>query len=129
MNKQEIDRLIPIAYEALKEVGIAEEKNDHFEIVSTFRGYISSFGAAITMGSFKAAIAFFSKEGKTKEKRFLLVDAIYYVLKKEKPCTEKGKETNLMKEVLNCKDETKLKEEVLNASIALKLAMNMYTIV
>ncbi len=127
MNKKEIDKLIPIAYESLKAVGIAKCLNDgEYSISKTFRGYISSFGAAITMGSFKAAVVYFSKDttGKTNDDRFLLVDSIYYVLKNKKPDKD-----NLITLACGCdtvESENKLKEEVINAAIAIKLAMNMY---
>ncbi len=124
MNKKEIDRMIPLAYEALKSCGMA--KNDdtgNYTIPRAFRGYISSFGAAITMGSLCSAVAFFSREsGNTKEPRGLMMNAIYQLLE-GKSATEQENLLSLVCE--NRIPEDVLKESILNAAIALKLAMNL----
>ncbi len=118
MNKARIDAYIPKAYTVLTDLGVAENG----KISGTFRGYISSFGAAVTMGSLKAAIAFFSNgDNKAKKNRALLMDAIYAILEWDK----KGF-GDLLALACSCNDEYALKEEILNAAIAIKLAMNMY---
>ena len=81
MNKAVIDDLIPKAYTALEDFGIANNKG---EIIKTFRGYISSFGAAIVMGSLRAAIAFNSKNKDTGLERNRLMMIIYYLVTNSK---------------------------------------------
>ena len=80
MNKKRVDQWIPKAKEALEAVGIAEKG----KISKGFRGQIASFGAAVVMGSFKSAVAFFSKNGGSKTEREKLVEAMYFVIKGEK---------------------------------------------
>ncbi len=124
MNKKEIDRLIPLAYQALIDCGIAQKDDEAgYRMAKTFRGYIAGFGAALTMGSITSAVAFFSRDSKnTKEPRGLMMKAIYLLLRGEMP-TEQD---NLLKYVCsNQVPEAQLKEQILNAAIALKLAMNL----
>ncbi len=116
-NKGKIDEYIPKAYEALTECKIANENKC---IVRTFRGYISSFGAAIAMGSLKSAIAYFSKD----EKKRSLLNVLYYVLN-GKTCEDKP----FNDEILLNSNESDVAEkgnDIYNAAIAVKLAMNMY---
>ena len=122
MDKNRVDKYISSAVTALEECGIA--KNG--EIVKTFRGQISSFGAAVTMGSFKQAVAAFSKDaqsGNSVISRSKLIEAIHYVIYKEKLDAEK-----ICKQVLQtpASDINCLKERYLDAAVALKLAMNAY---
>ncbi len=121
MNKKKVDAYIPKAYAALAECGIA--KNG--EIEKTFRGQISSFGAAMTMGSFKAAVAFFAKDAGSDVERSKLVQAIHFVLSGEKVKAEA-----IARNILRMTDEElrKAREQYIEASIAIKLAMNLYTL-
>ena len=121
MNKNVINQEIKVAYDALKESAIADSNNT---IVKTFRGQISTFGAAVSMGSLLPAIAFFSEKGGSDVDRTKLLDAIIKILQN----TNKTKEKNLYDYVLN-NPEDECKEEILNAAIALKLSMNLYKLV
>ena len=76
MNKKKVNDEISTAYDVLDTCGIARNGS----ISKTYRGYISTFGAAITMGSLIAAIAFFSDQGGADKDRSKLMDAIYKVL-------------------------------------------------
>lgn len=121
MNKNLINDEIKSAYDALRESGIVDVKTG--KIKKTYRGQISSFGAAVTMGSLVSAIAFFSENGSSDVERSKLMDAILLVLKQERGVAEK----RLFEYVINHKEEQdKCKEEIINAAIALKLAMNLY---
>jgi len=82
MNKKRIDNWILIAKEALNEIGIAQDGT----INKNFRGQISSFGAAVVMGSLKSAVAFFVEQGQAEVDRSKLIQAMYYcILKGENP--------------------------------------------
>ena len=123
MNKRKIDELIPDAYKALKEVGIVEDN----KIDKAWRGKIASFGASIAMGSLLAAVCFFSvKSEKTKvDDKSKLADAIFLLLDN----SEKAGSSRLFEYVeknLKAGKERRAKENILNAAIALKLAMNLY---
>ncbi len=127
MSKQRIDDYLPFAYDALKECGIAQNN----EIDKTFRGQISTFGAAITMGSLLASVAFFSAQGKAVVERQNLMKAIHYViLKSENKDVSLCNDNSLFEFVRNNKNQTdNIKEKILDAAIALKLAMNLFVLV
>ena len=59
MNKKQVNDWILPAQKAIIECGIAENG----KVDSAFRGQISSFGAAVVMGSLKSAVAFFADDG------------------------------------------------------------------
>ena len=82
MNKNLINHEIQAAYDALRESKIVDENDG--SIKKTYRGQISSFGAAITMGSLISSVAFFSADGGSEVERSKLMKAILLVLKKER---------------------------------------------
>ena len=111
MKKQKIDELIFRAYHILNDVGIVKDG----KIDSAWRAQISSFGAFIAHGSLLAAVSVFSAEGNAKVDRSKLMDAIAKLLGLNKPLFKYVEEA-----------DRKVKESVLDAAIALKLAMNLY---
>ncbi|MBQ6986376.1 MAG: hypothetical protein IJQ25_05245 [Oscillibacter sp.] len=118
MNKAKIDRDIPAAYKALNDAKIVEDG----KIDAGFRGQIATFGAAVSMGSLLSAIAFFSEKNKSDVSREKLLDALFLIIR-----THDGNGSG------DCKDlyqyaaaHPDCQEEVLNAAIALKLAINLY---
>lgn len=122
MNKNEVDRLIPEAVKVLKDEKIANEKN---EIDKTYRGQISTFGAAVINGSLISAVAFFSNSSsQASVDRPKLMKAI------KKLIPEADGKKDLFEYVKDAKTEreAEAKEKILNAAIALKLAMNLYTL-
>lgn len=125
MNKQKVDALIPKAYEAMQILGIAvPDEKGVCQISGAFRSYISTFGAAITLGSLTSAVASFSRTvTKSREDKYLLMDAIFLLLTGKVP----DEADNLL--LMVCRREKDreyaLKEDILNAAIALKLAMNL----
>ena len=117
MNKKQVNDWILPAQKAIVECGIAENG----KIDSAFRGQISSFGAAVVMGSLKSAVAFFADDGSAQVKRSKLITAMYFVIS--------GGEKKNPKYVFAyiCKhDNRHTKEQFINASIAIKLAMNFF---
>ena len=85
------------------------------------------------MGSLLPAIAVFSDKGSAEVDRQKLMDAVLIVLKEKDICS---RELNKLFEYVNSSggdgklqmEENKKKENIINASIALKLAMNLYTL-
>ena len=128
MNKARIDKWIPVAYEVLSEKGgIAE--ND--TISKNYQGQIAAFGAAVSTGSLLSAVSFFSVKGGSEIERSLLMSAIYKIITKEsqEQLIDKEEPAKLYKYVKMMKNQGKeraIKEEVLDAAIALKLAMNLF---
>jgi len=116
MNKQRVNDWIAPAAEALAKSGIARNG----KVDPRFRGQIASFGAAITMGSLKAAAAFFSQQGGAAVPRELLLKAMYYVIKGELA------EPKAVFAYICEHDDIHTREQFVDAAIALKLAMNLY---
>lgn len=132
MNKKIIDDLIPRAYKALEEFGVAarNKKTNALEIDKTFRGYISSFGAAVAMGSLKAAVAFYSQQNKAMKDRDTLIKIIYALITGSR--SDEITQTSLFEYIedkISKGKESEVKEEIYNAAIAVKLAMNLYKLV
>lgn len=119
MSIRRINGYLPKAIDAIKICGICDKKT--LEIDKTFRGQISSFGAAVQMGSLQAAVAFFTKQGGSDTERQKLMDAIKMLV-----YPEENKKTLL--ELVIC-DHGGRKNEILDAAVAIKLAMNAYILV
>lgn len=120
MNKKQVNDWILPAKQAIIDCGIAENG----KVNSAFRGQISSFGAAVVMGSLKSAVAFFADDGKAKVPRSKLILAIYQVIKKETI-----KEPEVVFQYICDHDDRQTKEKFINASIAIKLALNFFELV
>lgn len=131
MNKKRVDEFIPIAYQVLKDIHICEkdEKDPNALVIdSTYSSYISSFGAAVTMGSLISATAFFAANSEENKKRTnadrgKIGKAIFEILKMNNTDI---KESNLFQYIQSHGQTNKTKELVLDAAVALKLAMNLY---
>jgi CRISPR-associated protein Cmr5 len=127
MNKNMVNNWIAPAVNALKYTGIANEKD---EIVKTFRGQISTFGTAVVMGSLKSAVAFFAGDSKSDITRENLLRAMYYIINDFESEDQIKNITGYDVFKYVCANDSPLtKEKFINASIALKLAMNFYTLV
>jgi CRISPR-associated protein Cmr5 len=139
MNKRKVEAWLPKAIEALecdeckiqlrdtvKDENGNEDKVPNGKISKSFRGQISSFGAAVTMGSFKSAVAFFGKDGESGVKRSELIRAIYYITDGVWREAE-----YIVHEIIETNNArlAKKKEDFINASVAIKLAMNAFELV
>ena len=127
MNKKRVDQWVGTARNALTHCGIAENG----KIDKNFRSQISAFGAAVIMGSFKAAVAFYSKQGNADTDRSALLKAIYYVINGEEAYNSQIKNNEKSAELIfdsvcAADDLDALQAAYLDASIALKLAMNFF---
>lgn len=124
MNKAEIDRYLPKAYLALQAFDVAQDG----KIPNGFRSYISAFGASILMGSLSAAVSFNSYQNNAKLQRDSLMKAIYYLIT-ESDDASAVEGTSLLQYVnTHLHEEDDIKEKIYNATIALKIAMNMYVL-
>ncbi|MCQ2507692.1 MAG: hypothetical protein MJ097_02750 [Dorea sp.] len=132
MNKKKVDAYIPRAYEILAQTKIASNG----EIMKTYRSHISTFGASVYGGSLLATVAFFSNDGtsgEVKVSRSRLMNAIYMLVTGETD-PMKVSSRSLFQYICDHKGETlaserKLREEILDAAIALKVAMSLYNLV
>lgn len=123
-----INRLLEYADKALSASNIIENNL----IKEVFKGYIASFGPAIIQNGLSAALAINMRtEGDAKDK-IKIVEAIVYILKNG--FDNKYNNINNADDLLDlsCKSETNirtnrlLKEDVINASVALKHMMRTY---
>jgi CRISPR-associated protein Cmr5 len=119
MNKKRVNEWLLIAKEALEKSEIVENG----KINKTYRGQISSFGAAVVMGSLPAAVAFFSEQGGSTVDRTKLLVAMYYCI-----FQEKKSEKEILDFVVK-NDTIEMREKFTDAAIALKLAMNFFELV
>lgn len=127
MNKTMVDTYIPLAYDVIsnEQIGIAK----HGKVNKAYRGQISTLGAAITMGSLRSAICFFSSKANndTDVDRSKLLKAIKGVLDQD---PKKGMKYKKKKSLNECMNDTEtfpnLREDIVNAAIAIKLAMNLF---
>ena len=123
-----LDEKIVYAVKVLKDEGIVVIDEDNSEYIEkTFRGQISSFGAAVTMGSLLSAVAFYSQKGGASTDRPKLMSAIYTIMKEE--LNKEGKSVPTEKSSLEYvigNDTDTIKDKVIDAAVALKLAMNVY---
>ena len=145
-NKRKIDEYIPKAINALNSVH-KENKTivENGKINKTFSGQIATFAVAVSTSSLFSAVAFFSDNGSSSVERSLLMDAIYKVIKNDES-TDKTKqypnnaENRKLLEYVKRKYEeyeksknrlayNRVKEDILNAAIAVKLAMNFYELI
>jgi len=125
MDKSKVDALIPKAQEEIRAQGIYK---DGF-IDNTFRGQISSFGAAVTMGSLLSAVAYFSKKGSGEEDgRPLLMKAIYALIKGHNAPQGENSLYEYVKQEIRAGREDSVKEDVINAALAVKLAINLFNV-
>ena len=120
MDKKLVDRLLPTAVQVLQDEGVAENGR----IPKTFRGQISSFGAAVSAGSLLAAAAFFNEQGGAKSERQKLMEAINKMMKQEKLVEHTGE--SLFDTIHANQSDRSVKDKVLSCAVALKLAMNLY---
>ena len=126
MNKRKVEALLPQALAALNDTHCRIVENN--KISKTYRGQISSFGAAITMGSFKAAVAFFSvkADNGTGVDRSRLIAAMNFIVH-----GQWKDPSDILKNILNLSGNqlNEEREAFINAALALKLAMNAFELV
>lgn len=123
MNKA-IENYIKTAMEVLA-------KNEKGEEVSSYskeyKGYLSSFGASVMMSGLIPTLAFYANtESNSKSDRNHILIWMFKILK-----TQEGYNTNVEKlfdyaRKLNENDLKRLEKELLNISIALKLAIRTF---
>jgi CRISPR-associated protein Cmr5 len=143
MNK--IEKLLPHALEAAKKIITIDD--DQLSVPKQFKGYISSFGAGVIQSGLMPTLAFYSDAKKAKGDRSLLIPALIDILFLNEPSRtdskvqdvldnlEKDENKNLkdtihlLFEWLLTQDKSnpeKLKKDLMDASIALKLALRTF---
>ena len=122
MNKKAINEWIPDAYDVLSQANIAINGR----VKKGYRSQISSFGSIITMGSLKSAVAIFLSSSQSELDRTKLMDAVWRLLEKRSLV---GVEFESLWDYIEKTDNAQARVNILNATVALKLAMNLYTLI
>ena len=130
MSKKKVEEYLSVAIDAIKVCKIAKEG----KVIRTYRSNISGFGAAVAMGSFKAAVAFYSSDAKTEGdvKRSKLIQAMDYIVRSAEQKLEAPtirEVPTILEKIVGLPSDRLIKEQYLDASIALKLAMNTYELI
>lgn len=138
-NKRKIDEYIPKAIDSLS-------KNKKIvingEIKSGFAGQIATFSVAVSTGSLLSAVAFFSEKKQSAVERQELMNVIYEIITGEGASVndannskavllsyvkEKYKQTHSPEgDAGSLLDYGQLQQDILNAAIAVKLAINFF---
>ena len=119
MNKRRVDAWLLKAREALEVSGVVENG----VIERTYRTQIIGFGAAVMMSTLPSAVAFFSGNGQASTDRTRLLQAVYYCIS-----GELVSEKEILRRVCE-NNSNSLREQFIDASIAVKLAMNFFELV
>jgi len=143
MNK--IEKLLPYALNAAQKFITIDEGK--LSVPKQFKGYISSFGASVIQSGLMPTLAFYSDAKKAKGDRSLLIPALIDILfqnesypidievQKALDTLDKDKDKD-MKPIAhhffdwllktNGKNPEKLRKELMDTSIALKLALRTF---
>lgn len=133
MNKREIEEQIPIAVNLINQY-IKDEKfykktddKKFGQIPKEYKGYISNFGASLVQSGLVSTVAFFeADDSKSNRDRRILTKLILDVIYKNKNLKIE-EDKNLLGYVLVDNSEKDIrKEEVINAAIAVKLAIKVF---
>lgn len=122
MAKNRINRYLSIAYDAVKNSELIKDG----KLKEGYKAQITSFGAAVSMGSLLSAIAFFSDKGSSGVERQELMKLIYYIIRKDEGIEDKYDEIKKYALFEYAKDNGNVKQEVLDAAIAIKLTLNLF---
>lgn len=118
MRKQITETDIKNAIQAIKDVGIATGVNK-LDVPSEFKGYVSSFGAAVIQSGILPALIFFEDKGGAAKERPLLLKAILKM--------NNWESDSLVTYYRNVKsDKTVVESQILQSAIALKLALRTF---
>lgn len=110
MNAKRVERLIPKAIELLQD----------FPKEKVYSGYLAAFGPTVITSGLLQAVAFYSAD--TNKNRVI---ELMFTLLKEELQTDKTKLLDLLQESQN-KSSYSLKNKILDASIACKLAIRTF---
>jgi CRISPR-associated protein Cmr5 len=122
-----VEKLIPWAIEAVSESKMEDEKKKGV-VNKAYKGYISSLGAGIIQSGLLPSLAMYKGNEDSDKKKAnpgRLLKAIFYVIKEQhKPDEIQG--DDLFKYALDAEDQERVKKEILDASIAIKLAIRTF---
>lgn len=121
VNKKEVGEYIPKVIKLIEE----EFKDSNKGLPKELTGYITSFGASIIQSGLIPAIAFYEREesngsdeiSKNRKKLMRIIGKLLY---------ENFKQDNLLLEKLIDENNKVKKDDIINASVAIKLVIRLY---
>lgn len=139
-----IDRYIPLAFEAIKKVALTDPKdtaktnrfikNDDRNtsnkyIPKGYKGYISSLGANIIQAGVKTAIYFYeAKESSSEGDKRLITAAIRFMLHPDEQNTAEYDKYNLSEKLSSDAHKLQIQTlQIMDAATALKIALRTYS--
>jgi len=133
--KKRIEKCLPDAIKIISKVEIKDGDktfkiaNSNNEVDNKFSGYFSAFGASIVLSGMKPALAFYSNV-KTVKERALILSAVYALINKTNENEIKNiKPIDLLLFYIENENDKLLKQKILDAAIALKLAVRTYKLI
>lgn len=135
MNQRVVKRMLPVALAVLEDPGMDMVKEG--VLLRGFRNQISAMGAAMVMSSFKASVVFYAADDDANRDipRAVVLRAVHAVatatFEGERFSYQLKTPEEITAEILPVAESTlgNLKESYINASIALKQAMNAFVLV
>ncbi len=123
IDNKKVNLLIPKAIKAIE-----NQFGNNAKVPNEYRNYLASFGTVVRMSGIETAVAIYSKGSNGIEDKSKVILMIYDVLYLKEG--EKNKIDNVRCHMLKLieKDESKykIKDSILEAAIALKLALNFF---
>ncbi|MDP0505813.1 MAG: type III-B CRISPR module-associated protein Cmr5 [Fusobacterium sp. JB019] len=121
INKKKVEEYIPKVIKLIEE----EFKDSNKGLPKELTGYITSFGAAIIQSGLIPAVAFYEREesngsdetSKNRKKLMRIIGKLLY---------EDFKQDNLLLEKLIDEHNKIKKDDIINASVAIKLVIRLY---
>ena len=116
MSKRRIEEYIP------KALDVIEEEFSDKAIPKEYNGYIAAFGAGIIQSGLKPTVAIYeNKNAQTKSEKNRLTRMILRII------DPSANDDSLLRYIIHhAADEELLKEEIVDAAIAIKLAMRTF---
>ncbi len=120
-----INKLIPIAIDKINESNIFE-KNSKI-IPREYKSYVSSFGSSVMQSGLLPALAFYHANSEVGKKRVKIMTIIFNILKNNNKNYYNTEQENLFEFTQKRIDnERQIKKDIMNAAIAVKLAIRTY---
>ncbi len=133
--KEKINELIPAAIKAIYDTEIADSKS---LVKKEYKGYIASMGASIIQAGLLATLAFYNSKGEKKADSWKLLNAVYKLIEPNANFQMNFNGSFLIRYIINHPNyidtNTKqrflsnLEDEIMDAVIALKLALRTFKI-
>jgi len=118
MNKKKVEHYMS------KAMNLLNEEFNNKSIPREFKGYISQFGASIVQSGLMPAVAFFENgDSGAREDRTFIVKAVFKMIEEKDT-----KNMTFLEYIYKSENKEMLKEEILNATIALKLVLKSFKI-